>query len=148
MPRPGPRYSEAQAREAIAASLSYSDALRRLGMRPAGGNHRTIRRYAEDVWRIPVDHFDPAAVQRAPLRREPVPLEEVLVEGSRYQRAAELGYTGVGRRYGVSATTIRKWRLAYEREHALDVASPSPSPADQSDRATDRARDGPLTCAA
>jgi hypothetical protein len=275
MPRPGPRYSEAQAREAIAASLSYSDALRRLGMRPAGGTHRTIRRYAEEVWRIPVDHFDPAAVRRAPLRREPVPLEEVLVEGSRYQRArlkerlfaaglkerrcelcgqdelwhgrrmslildhingvaddnqlanlrivcpncnatldthcgrnsahppiarscllcgtafrprsgrqrycsracgqraprghgprmalrrverppyaqllaeiAELGYTGVGRRYGVSATTIRKWRLAYEREHALDVASPSPSPADQSDRATDRARDGPLTCAA
>jgi hypothetical protein len=86
MPRPGPRYTEAQARAAIAASGSYSDALRRLGMRPAGGNHRTIRRYAEEVWRIPVDHFDPAAARRAPLLREPVPLEEVLVEGSRYQR--------------------------------------------------------------
>jgi transposase-like protein len=87
MPPRGPRYSEAQAREAIAASLSYSDALRRLGMRPAGGNHRTIRRYVEEVWRIPIDHFDPGAAQRGPLRREPVPLEEVLVEGSRYQRA-------------------------------------------------------------
>jgi hypothetical protein len=85
--RPGPRYSEAQAREAIAASLSYSDALRRLGMRPAGGNHRTIRRYAEEVWRIPVDHFDPDAARHARLRSDPVPLEEVLVEGSRYQRA-------------------------------------------------------------
>jgi len=87
MPPRGPRYSEAQAREAVAASLSYSDALRRLGMRPAGGNHRTIRHYVEEVWRIPIDHFDPGAVRRGPLRREPVPLEEVLVEGSRYQRA-------------------------------------------------------------
>jgi hypothetical protein len=87
VPPRGPRYSEVQAREAIAASLSYSDALRRLGMRPAGGNHRTIRRYAEEVWRIPVDHFDPGAARRTPLRREAVPLEEVLVERSRYQRA-------------------------------------------------------------
>jgi hypothetical protein len=82
-----PRYSEAQAREAIAASLTYSDALRRLGLRPAGGNHRTIRRYAEEVWCIPTDHFDADAARRAPLRREPTPLEQILVEGSRYQRA-------------------------------------------------------------
>jgi hypothetical protein len=58
MPRHGPRYTEEQAREAIAASLSYTEALRRLGMRPAGGNHLTIRRYVEEVWRIPTDHFD------------------------------------------------------------------------------------------
>lgn len=56
-------------------------------MRPAGGNHRTIRRYAEEVWRIPVDHFDAGAARRSPLRRDPAPLDEVLVEGSRYQRA-------------------------------------------------------------
>src|SRR4051794_21499789 len=83
----GPRYSEAQARAAIAASRSYSEALRRLGMRAAGGNHRTIRRYAEEVWRIPVDHFDPIAARSAPLRRKPVGLAEVLVEGSTYQRS-------------------------------------------------------------
>jgi hypothetical protein len=29
---------------------------------------------------------------------------------------AELGYVGVGRKYGVSDNAIRKWRLAYERE--------------------------------
>jgi transposase-like protein len=56
-------------------------------MRAAGGNHRTIRRYAEEVWRIPVDHFDPAAVQRAALGRKPVALAEVLVDGSTYQRS-------------------------------------------------------------
>jgi hypothetical protein len=87
MPRHGPRYTEQQAREAIAASLSYTEALRRLGMRPAGGNHRTIRRYVEDVWRIPTDHFNPNAARR-PIRRDPIPLSEVLVTGSTYQRRA------------------------------------------------------------
>jgi hypothetical protein len=84
----GPRYTEAQARAAIAASQSYSEALRRLGMRAAGGNHRTIRRYAEEVWRIPVDHFDPDAARRAALARSPVPLSEALVEGSTYPRGS------------------------------------------------------------
>jgi hypothetical protein len=55
-------------------------------MRAAGGNYRTIRRYVEEVWLIPVGHFDPDAVRRAPLRRPEVPLEQVLVEGSTYQR--------------------------------------------------------------
>jgi hypothetical protein len=82
-----PRYTEAEARAAIAASRSYAEALRRLGMRAAGGNHRTIRRYAEEVWRIPVDHFDPAAARRAGLGRPAVPLAEVLVERSTYQRS-------------------------------------------------------------
>jgi hypothetical protein len=86
MGRPGPRYTQEEARAAIAASRSYTEALRRLGMRAAGGNHRTIRRYAEEVWRIPVDHFDPDAVRRARLGRPTTPLEQVLVEGSTYQR--------------------------------------------------------------
>jgi transposase-like protein len=55
-------------------------------MRAAGGNHRTIRRYAEEVWRIPVDHFDPDAAPRAPLGRPATPLADVLVERSTYQR--------------------------------------------------------------
>jgi HNH endonuclease len=84
--RAGPRYTEAEARAAIAASRSYSEALRRLGMRAAGGGHRTIRRYAEEVWRIPVDHFDPDAVRREALARAPIPLDEALVERSSYPR--------------------------------------------------------------
>jgi hypothetical protein len=55
-------------------------------MRAAGGNHRTIRRYAEEVWHIPVDHFDPDAVRRASLGRPPTPLADVLVERSAYPR--------------------------------------------------------------
>jgi hypothetical protein len=57
----GPRYSEAEARAAIASSRSFAEALRTLGLRPAGGNWRTLKRYATEVWRIPTDHFDPHA---------------------------------------------------------------------------------------
>ena len=76
-------FSEAEVRAAVADSLSYAEALRRLGLRAAGGNHRTIRKYVEDVWRIPVDHF--ASRRGGPVGRA-VPLADVLVEGSTYHR--------------------------------------------------------------
>jgi hypothetical protein len=85
MPRK-PRYSEAEARAAIASSRSFTEALRRLGMRPAGGNHATLRRYAAEVWRISTDHFDRYAAGRDQTRRRSIPLEDVLVEGSTYDR--------------------------------------------------------------
>lgn len=85
MPRGGPRYSEDEARRAIVASRSYAEALRRLGMRPAGGNHATLRKYA-DTWQIPTDHFDPYWAGRRATRRRAVPLEEILVDGSTYHR--------------------------------------------------------------
>jgi hypothetical protein len=69
MPGRGPRYTEEEARVAIAASLNFSEALRKLGMRPAGGNHATLRRYAEEVWDISTRHFDPHAAQRDALRQ-------------------------------------------------------------------------------
>jgi hypothetical protein len=81
-----PRYTETEAREAVAAASSYTEVLRRLGMRPAGGNHRTLRRYVDEVWRIPTDHFDPHAARGARGRRRAAPLETVLVEGSTYSR--------------------------------------------------------------
>jgi hypothetical protein len=81
----GPRYSEAEARKAVVDSLSYAEALRRLGMRPAGGNHQTLQKYVE-LWEIPTDHFDPIFAQRRQRRREVTPLEEVLVEHSTYSR--------------------------------------------------------------
>jgi hypothetical protein len=80
----GPRYSEGDARVAIAASLSYAEALRRLGMCPSGAARVILRKYAEDVWRIPTDHFD----RYAGLRHAHVakPLDEILVEHSTYSR--------------------------------------------------------------
>lgn len=85
----GPRYSELEARAAIAASRSFAEALRHLGMCASGGNGRTLRRYAVEIWAIPTDHFDPHAASREALRRNQRtarPLSEVLVEGSSFSR--------------------------------------------------------------
>lgn len=79
------RFAEEQARRAIEASRSWSEALRRLGYRPAGGNHRTLQKYAA-VWEISTAHFDPDGVRSDALRRGPVPLDQILVEHSTYSR--------------------------------------------------------------
>lgn len=80
-----PRYSEREAREAVVVSRSYSEVLRRLGMRPAGGNHALLRKYLDEVWRIPTDHFDGGERRIPPVER--VPLEDVLVRNSTYSRS-------------------------------------------------------------
>jgi hypothetical protein len=85
----GPRYSEEEAREVMAASRSFAEALRRLDMCATGNNWRTLKRYALEVWRIPVEHFDPHAASREALlrgRRLATPLVEVLVERSSFSR--------------------------------------------------------------
>lgn len=84
---PGPRYTEEQAREAIASSRSWSEALRRLGYCPTGGNPGTLRAWASR-WDISTEHFDPYAARRDALRQAnpPLPLSEVLVEASTYSR--------------------------------------------------------------
>jgi transposase len=78
-------FTEPQLREAIAASVSLADAIRRIGLRPSGGNHVTVRRYAER-WRIPIEHLRIGGTYPRG-GRKPTPLEEVLVRGSTYHRA-------------------------------------------------------------
>jgi hypothetical protein len=77
------RYGEEQARDAVAASTSYSEALLRLGLRPAGGNHATLKKYLA-LWGISTAHFDPWRNVRP--GRDATPLGELLVEGSTYPR--------------------------------------------------------------
>ena len=81
----GPRYNEEEAREAIAASLSWSEALRRLGMCHSGGAHLVLRKYAE-LWGVPTDHFDPYAGVRGSGKRPRRALEEILVQHSSFAR--------------------------------------------------------------
>src|SRR5579875_1321578 len=82
-----PRYDEQAARAAVAASLSYSEALRKLGLRPAGGNHELFRKYVDEVWKISTEHFDPARARTLVLlQREVKPLSEILIERSSYSR--------------------------------------------------------------
>lgn len=84
-----PRYSEEEARRAVAASPSYTEAFRRLGVKPAGGNHKLFRRWVDDVWQIPTERFDPDHARDSSFRkRTPVPLEAILVECSTYKRAS------------------------------------------------------------
>jgi hypothetical protein len=80
-----PRYSEIAAREAVAASTSYAEALRRLGMRPAGGNHKLFKKWVA-LWEIPTDHFDPHASVRGLRAANARPIEDYLVEGSTVSR--------------------------------------------------------------
>jgi hypothetical protein len=73
---------------AVAESMSFAEALRKLGMRPAGGNHLTLKKYVA-LWRIPTDHFDPLLAQRQALGRRVIkPLEEILVADSTYSRGS------------------------------------------------------------
>ena len=80
-----PRYTKAEARKAVAASLSYAQTLRELGLCATGGNWRTLRVWI-DRWEIATDHFDSRAAQREGLRHRPRPLSEILVERSSYSR--------------------------------------------------------------
>jgi hypothetical protein len=81
-----PRYNEQEARDAVAASNSYSEALRRLGLRPAGGNFKLFKHYVHDVWGLSTVHFDAGASARRAPSRVARPLVQVLVEGSSYSR--------------------------------------------------------------
>lgn len=55
-------------------------------MRPAGGNHALLRKYVDEVWEIPTDHFDFGASVRRVVASRAVPLCEVMVRGSSYSR--------------------------------------------------------------
>jgi hypothetical protein len=80
-----PPFPEEAARAAIAESKCWADALRLLGYKPRGRNHRTLRRWAEH-WSIPTDHFDPHVGRRRAGRSKEIPLDQLLVEGSTYSR--------------------------------------------------------------
>ena len=80
-----PRYSKEQAQAAVATALTYTDVLRTLGLRPAGGNHKVLRDWL-DLWGISTDHFDQDHLLRRRMRDRAIPLEEVLVEDSTYSR--------------------------------------------------------------
>jgi hypothetical protein len=81
----GPRFTERQLRDAIAGSLSWAETLRKLQYKSAGGNWKTLKKYA-NIWRISTDHFDPEAARLRGLRRSPIPLSEILLENSTYSR--------------------------------------------------------------
>jgi hypothetical protein len=81
-----PRFTEEEAREAIAAADCWAQALRLLGMRAAGGNHKTIQKWARR-WGISTHHFDAARARAVASRRRGRTFEEMLVVGSHCKRS-------------------------------------------------------------
>jgi hypothetical protein len=78
-------FTRGQEEAAIADSRSYSEALRHLRLRAAGGNHRTLKKYV-DLWDISTAHFDPNWAKRRGNRQTRKPLDEILIERSTYSR--------------------------------------------------------------
>jgi hypothetical protein len=78
-------YTEAQAREAVARSMSYAEALRHMDMCPSGGATGTLKKWVKR-WGISIAHFDPYARQRGPRTARRTPLAEVMVENSTFNR--------------------------------------------------------------
>jgi hypothetical protein len=124
--RGGPRCSELEAREAVGASISFSEALRRLGMRPAGGNHMTLKKYV-GIWALSTAHFDPGAARRP--QRRATQLEDVLVAHSTYSRQSlkkRLYADGIKQRVCELCGQDEEWqgrRMALILDHINGVAT-------------------------
>jgi hypothetical protein len=69
----------------VAASRSWSETLRRLGMCASGGAHEVLKKYTQ-LWGISTEHFDPYAAVRGSGKRRRQPLGEILVEHSSFAR--------------------------------------------------------------
>ncbi len=81
----GGRYTEEDVRSAVASARTATEALRLLGLRAAGGNHRTLKKLIQR-YEISTAHFDPSAGRRSEARSRLIPLFEILVEESKYNR--------------------------------------------------------------
>lgn len=121
------RYSVDDAREAVALSSNHTEVLRRLGLRPAGGNHRVLKEFLR-AHGIGTQHFNPDVARGANFRDRAVrPLDEVLVEGSTYSRAAlkrRLFSAGLKERRCEMCGQGERWRgevLALVLDHANGV---------------------------
>lgn len=81
------RFTDEELAAAVAASYSWAETLRRLGYCSTGGNWKTLQRRVAELG-IPTDHFDPYRATRERGRRQRIPLESILVEGSTYSRSS------------------------------------------------------------
>jgi hypothetical protein len=81
-----PRYTEQQVREVVECSPSLTVALRRLGLRAAGANFRSLKKLIAH-YGVSTSHMDPNWVRRSPRPTKATPLSQILVEHSLYPSA-------------------------------------------------------------
>ena len=98
-------------------------------MRPAGGNWKTLRRYAHEVWDISTAHFDADAGGRRAARDRARPLAELLVVDSTYSRGSlkqRLYTEGVKDRHCELCGQGEEWRgrhMALILDHINGIAT-------------------------
>jgi hypothetical protein len=80
-----PRYTETEVKDAVLGARSMAEALRRLGLRPAGGNHLTLKGLIAH-YDVSTDHFDPNWALRYERPDRAISLDKILVAGSTYHR--------------------------------------------------------------
>ncbi len=79
-------WSEAQLRDAVAASTSYRQVLSKLKLREAGGNYAQLKKYISELG-LKIGHFTGRAWNRGlrVIGVPRIPLEKILVKGSSFQ---------------------------------------------------------------
>ena len=83
MRRSEPTYSREEVEDAVANAPSLSGALRRLGLRPVGSNHKTLHKLIAHCG-ISTDHLDANWSRRGHAPPKGKSLDEILVEHSTY----------------------------------------------------------------
>lgn len=78
--------NKSQLQNAITSSMSRSQVLQKLGLKPNGGNHRTLKKYASE-YRFTLPQFTPISGFQ-----QIFSLEEILVENSTYLDSTYLKY--------------------------------------------------------
>lgn len=82
--RRGPRgrratsWTDEQLREAVASCTNYASVIRQLGLIPAGGNYDAVKRRIREL-SLDTSHFHASIAFHGNWRRDPTPLEELLV---------------------------------------------------------------------
>lgn len=91
----GLSYGEAEARDAVAASMSVAETLRRLGLCDRGAAPALLKKHLV-AWDVSTEHFDRTAGLREASRRGQRPLDELLTADTPV-RSAHLKVASTGR---------------------------------------------------
>lgn len=80
------KWTDKQLEDAVKNSLSYRTVLKKLGLRPAGGNYQQLKQYVQE-FSLDVSHFTGRAWNRGKrgIGKPIFSLEEILVKGSSFQ---------------------------------------------------------------
>jgi hypothetical protein len=106
-----PRYSEGEARAAIAAASTWKEALDALGCSYLGKNVKTLRKWAVR-WGIPTDHLPTGRSGAAPRYTEEEAAEAVRNSRSWAETLRRLGYCSTGANARPLKKRLARWGIS------------------------------------